>query len=578
MIIFRYIFIFFVLGFLPYGLTSQENGFEKRAWAHLVLSDPREALREIEANLKTTSNPKPLHRAKISCYAHLQDESALFKSYNEYIKLYPEEELEAELLEELSWAIINKGISDSSPMVRFEAAVNAFYAQDAKGIPLLDALSYDPNVGIRTFAYYLFSNLHDEVFEQRALQAALSEQSSYVKLAAIDCLQGMQSKKAIPVLKKILETDDSTSEEKLAAVEALAEILPEIKREDLMMLVSSTHSYFRALACELVIKHLRTNDCDLLLPLIKDSSVDVQMFALFALGISAKKDILAQEGFIQELIKLTNDAPPKVAIASHWLLLVLGNTNQENSLESYLQHENRSIRLFAAAACAHAGSITTPLSKKWVSKSSDPLVRINLALHLIRQRQAVDLARKELQDALSQTKERLDWAQDGIFSLVAPCTTTHLAVIPRYPETKDLACRLDLYEAIATCGPVDTEVLRSFLKERTWGISAMAATLLMQEGDELAIDSIKKLLQEKAIELRLQAALLLSLATQDEEALTILQSSYPSASRELKEEILLGIGSIGAKTSLPFLKQKLFEPSPVLRLRAAGAVLKCLYH
>jgi hypothetical protein len=77
---------------------------------------------------------------------------------------------------------------------------------------------------------------------------------------------------------------------------------------------------------------------------------------------------------------------------------------------------------------------------------------------------------------------------------------------------------------------------------------------------------------------KVQAALILALWGREESAIATLQQAYGGSDRELKEKIIEGVGRVGAKSSIPFLVEKLQEPSPTLRLLAAAALLQCLYH
>src|SRR6202030_1561458 len=97
------------------------------------------------------------------------------------------------------------------------------------------------------------------------------------------------------------------------------------------------------------------------------------------------------------------------------------------------------------------------------------------------------------------------------------------------------------------------EGIKQFLKEHNWGISAMASLLLLSEADESAIELVEKLLKDPNEKIRIQAALVLSLWDSGSEALAILEESYKSADREMKEYILEAIGRIGSSTSIPFL-------------------------
>jgi HEAT repeat protein len=171
---------------------------------------------------------------------------------------------------------------------------------------------------------------------------------------------------------------------------------------------------------------------------------------------------------------------------------------------------------------------------------------------------------------------RLSKNHIGTISFIGPATGHHVAGISRLPETEDLMLRLELYSMVATCDIDIQKPLRAYLKDRTWGISSQSATLLMQE-NHLFIDELSGLLADDSQEVALQAAFILASYTQDEEALKVLRSAYPTASRQMKEYILYAMSSIGAKSELAFLVEVLNEPFETLRISAARGILLSLY-
>ena len=555
----------------------------KRARSHLAILDPKAALDEVNRALQSrkAANHLPLLRTKIQCLAALQEEGAMLACWKEYRALCPEADHDTELLEYMSWATIQKGVQNPSPLIRMEGALGAFYSQDAKGIPLVKKLLDDPNIQLRLFGLFLASHLRDEVIQTKVLELLLADPSPFVKSAAIETLGTMRAEIALPYLKKLLARRNSSREEQISVVQACTHIFLRPAKDDLAALVKSPHSSLRALACSLILQHNMQDLKHLVIELVHDSSMDVQMFALQTLATLKPIELFNNEELRTFIHELCEQNSPQVSICASYLLLVCDKdaTLPTAMFNKWLNHKNPSYKLLAAAALASSGTKGIALSEKWLNLSDDLFVKINLAIHLIKQRTSAPKAATVLEECITKIKERIDWQQEGILTYVATAKETHIAPVPRYPEAKDLACRLDLYGILATCNlPNLQEVLSQFLKERSWGIAGMTAGLLIQEKDDTAIEVIKNLLTEEALEIRLQAAFILAITTQDERALQILQDAFPKAKRELKEQILLGIGAIGQRSSIPFLATTLDEPSPVLRIRAASAILQCLYH
>jgi HEAT repeat protein len=171
------------------------------------------------------------------------------------------------------------------------------------------------------------------------------------------------------------------------------------------------------------------------------------------------------------------------------------------------------------------------------------------------------------------------WDEEGLFKVLAPSTVKHDEIIPNYPESVNQLARLEILNVLAVMKyPHAQSAIRTFLKEKAWGITGMASVVLLTEGDEAAIELVRELLNDPDQKIRVQAALVLSLWGEGEEAISILKEAYPTADRDMKERILESFGRIGAKSSLPFLTEKLQEPYQSLRIIAAAALLQCLYH
>src|SRR5260370_24805101 len=103
-----------------------------------------------------------------------------------------------------------------------------------------------------------------------------------------------------------------------------------------------------------------------------------------------------------------------------------------------------------------------PLTSRFLDMAEDPLVKLNLATSLIKQRYEVTKASKALEEGLEKVKERLSIEQNGLFHCVGINRHPHLAAIARYPETEDLVCQLKLYSILATCNSTHLkEMLRT---------------------------------------------------------------------------------------------------------------------
>ena len=225
------------------------------------------------------------------------------------------------------------------------------------------------------------------------------------------------------------------------------------------------------------------------------------------------------------------------------------------------------------------GKYGFPLVQETFRTTKDPYVRLNLAMGLIHQRIACTEACQALFEGLKNLSERWEWQDEGGFRALAPSQALHDETVPNYPEVVNQITRLEVLNILALLKfPQAQEAIRDFLQEKKWGVSGMAAALLLTEGDESAIDIVHQLLKDPQPKVRVQAALMLARWGKGEDAIGILVEAYKDADRDMKERILEGLGNIGAPSTLPFLTQMLQEPYQSLRMIAAAALLECLYN
>jgi HEAT repeat protein len=353
----------------------------------------------------------------------------------------------------------------------------------------------------------------------------------------------------------------------------LVNLIETADREEVDHLAKSDRAGLRLLACE-VVSVLELKECvDLIVPLIQDTHPDVRAAALITVGLLH----IGGKG-IQPLIEpLTSDPNPSVAIAASYAMMLQDPSKGQYYLRPWLSHENQRIRLLAAGALSQSGPYGYPLTLEMFHETKDPYVRINLALSLITQNKERELAQEALYQGITTIKEK--WMmEEGMFSYLAPSRAKHRMGIANYPEALNQMVRLDVLNKLAILNhPKAKEAIKNFLQEKTWGVSGSASALLLTEGDDAAVDIVKGLLDDPTEKIRIQAALILSLWGGDQQSLEVLKKAYPGATRELKEQILEGVGRVGDPSTLPFLVDRLKEPSQHLRLIAAASLLQTLY-
>ena len=558
-----YIFLF-ILGS---GALFSEPA--RRIETLLSIGDAEEALLELQPLLAKDPDNQMLQKLEVMSLAKRGDITALLKAYSRYRDLSPI--LDKQLLEDVAWAVIHKASCSNSPFIRQEAFISCFMTNDAKGIPLCHKAMNDPSEQIRLLATLMAARSHDELLQEQAHKALQDAKSPRVRLQSINTVGAMRLTAAKKTLLMLLEEKNVDDAEKTAAITALASITNEIDETLIQKLIKSERASLRILASMLVLNHFdKEHALDLVL-LVNDSVFDVRLSAIECIGALGIKP---PDHVMEELLAHQDI---KTKILANWLAIVTGYkvAKAEDNFREFLLLQDRPSRLFAAGALSHAGCRIAHFSDIFMQQN-DPLVLLNLAIACIWQRHDVKRACSHIANALKD-KTRLSWENMGVISYVVPSSTTHSGVSPRAPESEDLLLRLELYSMLATCPdfPIH-EALKTFLKDRTWGISGQSACLMMQEG-LIYFDDLRALLTDPNPEIPLQAAFILALYAQDEIALKVLINAFDSAPRHMKEYILFAVASIGSKTALPFLLKVLNEPFESLRVNAARGILICLY-
>ncbi|MFQ5729592.1 MAG: HEAT repeat domain-containing protein [Waddliaceae bacterium] len=551
---------------------------ERKVYAFMTIKDYRQACEEAKLVLDRNPQSKQAWEAYIHALARFGEEKQMVSVWENYLKLYPEEEHNRHLLESMAWGVIEKAEHSASPIVRTYALLGAFIGADARGVEILHRNLFDPCASIRAVSLRLVSNLRDADLQEGVFRLFQKERNGNVRLEAIKAVGEMKIQQAQPGLVAIVADGKTRAEEKAAAMESLVRLLETPKEVEIEKLAKSNRAGLRELACQVVAHAGEQSDVFPIIPLLRDHCADVRCAALQVLGLLRVKEWKGSS--INELIfPLLDDPSPQVAVTAAWAFTLNDPDQGRKAFGRWLTHQNREVRLMAGAALVSTGSYGYPLLRETFYSTEDPYLKMNLALGLVAQREECQEACEAIYQSL--TKEKALWKkeQKGLFRFIAPSKTKHSAAIPNQPEETNQLTRLEVLNVLAVMeDPNAQPAIRNFLQERTWGVSGVAAALLLTEGDELALQHVQELLGDSNNKVRIQAALILALWGRGEGAIKVLQEAYDGADREMKERLLEGIGHIGARSSISFLTKRLKESYQTLRIIAAASLLKCLYH
>ena len=558
-----------------------EDEFRKRIYAHLMISDRISAVDEGKRAVEEHPGSKPLQQAYIRALCEKGDETEAMEQWVETSIKFKEEKFDRRMLEVLAWGVLTKGESSSQLNIRLNSMLGAAFTHDAKAIPMLLEQMRSSNALIRSIAIKLATSFGDAPLKDEIARLLREEKVWYVRLDVIQAVGMLRMHEAKAELKEIIGNPRTLAEEKASAIVALVSMYDTIDRDELLGLVRSDRAGLRQLAAE-VISHLNmTNEVDLLLPLLRDSSPDVRISALNLLALLRVQKI--GKFLVTDLLeKSVKDSAPEVAITAAYVLLLLDEKEGSRLLGGWLKSENAEWRRLASAAVAVSGKYGLRLALREIKETKDPYVTVNLAMGLIGQRIQVKVACDAIHKAFDQEKNTL-WMWDShsnpLFRSLAPSRVKHIDHIPHYPVVVDQLTRLDLLSVLSIVRyPKAQAAVKGFLQTRSWGVTGAAAATLLQEGDEEGLAAVRELLNDPDEKIRVQASLILAIVGSDPSAVKVLQNAYVHVDRDMKVHILEALAHIGDPSSIPFLLDILKEPFQVLRVVAASALIQCLYH
>lgn len=555
-----------------------EEQWARRVQSHLLIEDMNSALSDAKALAKEYPASKLASSTLIvALSASGQDEKAI-EEWNRLSVRFPELMTDRNLLEELAWSVLRKGLQSTQYGVRLASLIGSFLTQDAKALPVLLKSLRDSNAVIRSVAVQMASKYRDAPLKDEIARMLKEEKIWMVRLEVIKACGALRMKEAAPSLKGIIQSEKTTCEERVYAIEALCSIYDDIAYEEWLLFARSNRAGMRHLAC-IIASHFELSEAkDELLQLIHDAHPDVRIAALDAFGLFYRT-MCDPEEIKTHIQPRLSDSSPEVAITAAWAASISG-FDVDEIFERWLNDSLSEYRRLAATALASTGKKGVGLSSKVLKTSEDPFVKANVAIGLLNLRQEVATCADMIYHFLTTEKRMWMWDSkpNPLFKILAPSQIRHVDHIPNYPEAMDQITRLSLFSALALVDDVRAvDALKSFLKKKTWGITGAAAAMLLQEGDDASLEVVQQLLDDPDNNVRLQACFVMAMLGKDESVLRNLEVAYPTADHDRKLHILESMGRIGKVESFPFLLQCFKEPFPILRIAAAAALIQSIH-
>ncbi|NGX28346.1 MAG: hypothetical protein K940chlam1_00522 [Candidatus Anoxychlamydiales bacterium] len=565
-----------ILLFLATYVYGDEVSIIERINSHILIEDYTTALEDAKIGSKKFSKSNKLRLKYIECLALNDNELEAIKELKA-IKETNNYDQNHDILENVSWAILNKASKSTQYTTRLTTLIGVHLTHDVRAVKILNKLMKDSNAIIRTVALQLSSSYMDKPLRDTVENLFSNEKLWIVKLEVIKAIGKMKVFEKQVELKEIIGSEKSSFEEKQVATEALVNISENINIEEIQRLGSSPKAGLRKLSLDLIAYFDVKKAQDIVIKLVQDPISEVRVAALNTISLNFLKNIKENE-LKKILLSSIDDTNPGVAITASYIAILKNYSFGEKKLSKYFGVDDRENARFAASVLARLSNKCTNLKKRIIDGHPDIYVKANLALGLIAEKKFMKEASNSL-FAFLKNDEKLMWesSQNPLFQVLSPSYIRHIDQIPRYPEAIDQMTRLHILSMLAIVeDPRAFEGIKNFLKQKGWGITGFASATLLKEGDEDALSIIRELLDEKDQDVKVQAALVLALLGKEEGVISTLEKAYIVADYNMKIQILEAIGHIGSKKSIKFLVNILDEPYQNLRVVAASSMIRCI--
>jgi HEAT repeat protein len=556
--------------------AQEKEELMHRVETHCLLEDFYSALKEAEKGIEQYPDSIEINKIYLRVLALAGYEVQSISKINSLSGSLKDLRKDHQLLEEISWSILKKGLNSTQYSTRLASMLGIYFTKDARAVKVLNSMMCDSNAILRSVAVQLAISYKDDILKESLSRLLDHEKVWLVRLEVLKAIGQMKIVEKAESLKEILKNEKATFEERALAIKSLVEIYENIDLTELELLLDSPFAGFRSLGCELATNFKIVEVKEKIYKLLFDPRCDVRISALNAI-VLYYKDHLNKEKLATALDQVCQDANSFVAITGSWAALTMEHEKGNYYLKKWFFDKYGENRRFAAAALAQAGVNGIKLSEEILEQSNDPFVKANLAIGLIGQRRDVKSCSDVLYDLIKNKKGMWMWesGQNSLFKILSPSEVRHTDQLPNYPEAIDQSVQLKLLSLLAVLeDPRAQEGIKTFLKRKTWGITGLAAISLLQEGDEDSLNVLKSLLTDKEKNVRIQAALALALIGKDRSSLPVLEEAYFSADYDLKLNILGAIGQVSNQGSIPFLIKVLSEPFEILRIAAAAAIIQ----
>ena len=479
------------------------------------------------------------------------------------------------LIEDLCWSVLqNKArCEDHTYAGAMQAALGT---NDIRSINMLISGLHSPNFFVRYVAIKLAYRIPDYAVQENLIRRLQKEKVGLLRQEICSALRYANLTEAREALEKVLANTALSSQERGYACHSLCHLYPVLDSHALNSLIEHKRPDFRILGIHLLKKKKVEKASTYLQALLQDPVLAVRQSATQALLEHSSLDASIDKS----LRTLSETDHPSIAINTALILTKTQRQKSQKSLMALLSHKNQEISSSAAYFLAKLITENQENIESIFHQIQDSFVRANFAIALFEKGNRMSLVVQEIENLCLEKsllqKRKIHFSPCAIFE---KSSAPYLPHVHDYPKLEDIGARFSLLSMLCVANSKKAHALmKSFLKERMWGVSASFSFLFIQEWGQEKIDLIQKLAKDEDPVVSMQASLVLAFLKQDSFAFTQLTKHYKDCSYPLKLTILEALGRLGDKKAIPFLLQRLQEPFETTSIVAASSIIQCLYH
>lgn len=477
-------------------------------------------------------------------------------------------------IEEVSWSCLKRGFYSSNINLQFNALVGVAMTHDARGIDvLLEGLRSSQQI-CRQLAAHFAGEWRDPILLREIARVVKTEPDWRVRAEMAHAFSFSQDPDYLPIIEERMLKKDLSTEEISSWLLAYVNLMP--KPNDLWFerTLALKHPLFDQLLCEAAFYFKRSDWLKHLTMNMNQFTNPVKAALLTCIGRNHGDGFtkVELEALITDGLKSNHSL---VRFAAAYLGILCHNEEALSLVESAILKDEQYQKILAVACLKASGTAGIALSKSLFYKTLDPVIKINLGVHL--------LCHGELKSDLKILEECVGSKMKGHWRQVRFEGTPFNAYIcdegnsstKQSPE--EMYVSLTLFKTLASHGSVrSAEWIREYMKKNSEDFFSIAAQFLLKEGDEGSYEEIAALLYDEHGKARLEVALFLAFLGKEEKSCALLMESYRYASKQEKIAILQALSFVANRSCMDFLLEILNEPFQIHQVVASSGLLTAM--